>query len=72
MQYYCLGTATRSCDFEGKWKYPNLVNCTDKVFHEASQKVFLHVYTLITYIKGIDNIQDVVKSCGLYWNGKKL
>nr|XP_034316959.1 deleted in malignant brain tumors 1 protein-like isoform X6 [Crassostrea gigas] len=51
-----IGTATRLCDSEGKWRNPNLVNCTDKVFHEASQK--------LTALRdnGVNNTEEVEKT----------
>lgn len=47
------------------------MNCTDKNFHEASQKVFVSVDTLITFIKGIKNVRTYIKYCVVYCKGKK-
>ncbi|XP_048731395.2 adhesion G protein-coupled receptor L3-like [Ostrea edulis] len=33
------GTATRYCDTQGDWEVPNLVNCTDEAFVNASKEL---------------------------------
>lgn len=48
------------------------MNCTDKVYHEASLKVFKFVDKHTTYLKRIKIVRNDLKSCLVYRNGKEL
>ncbi|XP_062601622.1 adhesion G protein-coupled receptor L2-like [Saccostrea cucullata] len=51
-----IGTATRFCNTQGEWETPNLVNCTDEAFVNASNELDALIED------GIDDSEQVKKT----------